>query len=138
MGHRRALSADAVFRFAAVADRMVADGDFKRRERGGDEIELSDRTDEFAESGVLEEPVNDEDGGEIGEGEGGGPPRGGPKVEEFVGEEYGDEESDGEPLVAEGFGPIEAGAEEAAGGVAHEHEGTGQAEKIPGAEKNQD
>jgi hypothetical protein len=136
--NRGASAADAVFGFAAVADGMVADGDFKRRESGSYEIELSDGADEFAEGGVLEKAINDEDGGEISESKSSSPPRRRPKVEKFVGEKYGDEESDGEPLVAQGFGPVEAGAEETASGVTHEHEGTDEAEKIPGAEENQD
>ena len=119
------MSADAVFGFAAVADSMVADGDFKRGERGSYEIELSNGADELAEGGVFEEAVDDEDGGEISEGKSSSPPRRRPKVEEFVGEKYGNKKPDGEPLIAKSFGPVEAGAKEAASGVAHEHEGTG-------------
>src|SRR5450755_430497 len=65
-GNRRAPAADAVFRFATVADGVIAHRYFQRRERGCDEIKLSDGADELAECGVLEEAVNQQDPDKIG------------------------------------------------------------------------
>jgi hypothetical protein len=86
---------------------------------------------------VLEKAVHDEHSQEVGNNQPCRPPGRGPKIEQLVEEKNQHEEDDGKPFVAQRSRPVEAGLEEASRGLAHQHEGASQAEKIPRSQQNQ-
>ena len=71
---RLGLSANAVLGVAGDADVRFANLHFERRKRRGHKVKLSDRTNEFAERGMLEKPVDHEHGQEVGDDQPGRPP----------------------------------------------------------------
>jgi hypothetical protein len=78
---------NAIFCPAVCANIHIPYFHFQWRYSRGDKVELPDRANEFAKSGMFEYTVDKEDCQEIAEDQPGCPPGGTPKIEQFISEE---------------------------------------------------
>ncbi len=131
----RAPAGDAIRRGAGLTRRTLADLQLQRRHRRGYEIELSDRAEMLTERRALEDRVDDERGGEIGQDEIRRRARQRPQVEELVAEENGDEEHEGQPLAAQALRPVQYRRVQPPRPVSRQDKGTPGAEEVAGREQ---
>ena len=85
------VSTQAIMGAASGADAGIPDPDFQWGEEGGNEVELANRANMFAEARAFEEAVHEDGGGEVENDDPCRPPRGFPEVEKLIGPEKEDQ-----------------------------------------------
>ena len=124
------VSAQAIMGAACGADAGIPHPDFQRGDEGGNEVELTDRANMFAEARAFEEAIHKHGGGEVENDDPCRPPRGFPEVEKLVGPEKEDQQADGEPLRAQESRPAVRGGKNPASEIPRKGERTRHAKKI--------
>ena len=92
---------NAILGAARVARCLLPHLNLQGRDERAEEVELAQWADVFAECGAAEDRVDGEGDAEVSQRHPGGPPGRGPQAEVLVAEEEGDNQPDGEPLVAQ-------------------------------------
>ena len=124
------VSAQAIMGAASGADAGIPDSDFQRGDEGGNEVELADWANMFAEARTFEEAVHKHGGGEVENDDPSRPPRGFPEVEKLVGPEKKHQQGDGEPLGAQESRPAVRCGKNSASEIPRKGERTCHTKKI--------
>src|SRR6185503_6001795 len=137
MRRRLAHATDAILCRTLRARIVIANSDFEWRDRRGNEVELSDRANEFTERRVFEYRIDHDCPCEVRNDQPGSPPWRRPQVEPLVDKQHRDKQSDREPFVSQPAWPVSHRVNELAHEVSHKHERACEAKEISSEQEDE-